>query len=95
MNRISWRARAREGALSLLAIGLLVAILAAADHRVRETASAVIAGGTSSGLGRGGGQLTAQASALLSAARDRTVEHTPLAAFTATAAILLVFMLRS
>jgi hypothetical protein len=95
MNTISWRARAREGALSVLAIGLLLAILAATDHRIRETASTVIANGTPSGLARGGSQLTAQASLLLSTARDRTIEHTPLAAFTATAAILLVFMLRS
>jgi hypothetical protein len=95
MKKVSWRARLREGAISFLALTALVTILFAADFRVRTEATRLTASASPRDLVRGGAQLHANASRLLMAARDQTVEHGPMAAFTATAGILLLFMLKT
>ena len=95
MKKVSWRARLREGAISLLALTALVTILFAADYRVRAEATRLTAGGSPASVVRGAAQLHADASKLLIAARDKTMENGPMAAFTATAGILLLFMLKT
>ena len=94
MKKVSWRARLREGAISLLALTALVTILFAVDFRVRAEATR-LTGGSPAGIARGAAQLHADASKLLIAARDKTVQNGPMAAFTATAGILLLFMLKT
>ena len=95
MNKVSWRARLREGAISVLALSALVTILFAVDFRVRAEATRLTSGGSPAGVARGAAQLQADASRLLIAARDKTVQNGPMAAFTATAGILLLFMLKT
>jgi hypothetical protein len=95
MKKVSWRARLREGAISLLVLSALVTILFAADFRVRAEATRLATIGSPGDLARGSARLTTNASRLLITARDQTVQHGPLAAFTATAGILLLFMLKT
>jgi hypothetical protein len=79
----------------VLALTALVTILFAVDLRVRAEATRLTSGGSPAGIARGAAQLHADASKLLIAAREKTVQNGPMAAFTATAGILLLFMLKT
>ena len=95
MKKVSLRARLREGAISVLALTALVTILFAVDFRVRAEATRLTSGGSPAGIARRAEELHADASKLLIAARDKTVQNGPMAAFTATAGIFLLFMLKT
>ena len=82
MKKVSLRARLREGAISVLALTALVTILFAVDFRVRAEATRLTGGGSPAGIARGAAQLHADASKLLIAARDKTVQNGPMAAST-------------
>ena len=94
MAKVTWQARVREGALSAMAIVVLLSVLMAVDYRVRDTAARVARADTST-LAGGSARFTATASRMWMIARDQTIEHAPLTAFTATAGILLLFMLKT
>ena len=93
--KVSRRARIREGALSLLAITALLSILYAADFRVREGATHIVSTTSNTGVVRYGGQFAADTSKVLRNVRDTGAQHGPMTAFVGTAAVLLVFMLKS
>jgi hypothetical protein len=92
---VSWRAKIREGALSLLAITALLSILYVADFRVREGATHIVSTTSNTGVVRYGGQFAADTSKVLRNVRDSGAEHGPMTAFVGTAAVLLLFMLKS
>ena len=94
-TRVSWRAKIREGALSLLAITALLSILYVADFRVREGATHIVSTTSNTGVVRYGGQFAADTSKVLRNVRDSGAEHGPMTAFVGTAAALLLFMLKS
>ena len=94
-TRVSWRAKIREGALSLLAITALLSILYVADFRVREGATHIVSTTSNTGVVRYGGQFAADTSKVLRNVRDSGAEHGPMTAFVGTAAVLLLFMLNS
>jgi len=94
-TRVSWRAKIREGALSLLAITALLSILYVADFRVREGATHIVSTTSNTGVVRYGGQFAADTSKVLRNVRDSGAEHGPMTAFVGTAAVLLLFMLKS
>jgi hypothetical protein len=94
-RKVSWRAKIREGALSLLAIATLVTVLYTADFRVREGATHIVSTTSNTGVVRYGGQLAADTSKVIRNVRDSGAEHGPMTAFVGTAAVLLLFMLKS
>ena len=94
-TRVSWRAKIREGALSLLAITALLSILYVADFRVREGATHIVSTTSNTGVVRYGAQFAADTSKVLRDVRDGGAQHGPMTAFVGTAAVLLVFMLKS
>ena len=95
MMKVSWYARIREGAISFLALVALVSILFVADYRMREQATRVVAAVSPAGIAQTGAELTANASKLVTDARNQGQQHAPLAAFMMTAGVLLLFMLKS
>ena len=95
MAKVSWRARTREGALSLLALTALVSILCVADYRVRERATSIVSTSSTSTVSLASSQFTADASKMMRGARDQAIQHAPMTAFLATAGVLLLFMLKT
>ena len=95
MTKVSWRARIREGALSLLALGTLLSVLYVADFRVREGATHIVSTTSNSGVAYYGGQLAADTSKMVRNAREGGAQHAAMTAFVGTAAVLLLFMLKS
>jgi hypothetical protein len=95
MRKVSWRARTREGALSLLALSTLLSILYFADIRVREGATHIVSTTSNSGVARYGSQLAADTSKLVRNAREGSLQHAAMTAFVGTAAVLLLFMLKT
>ena len=95
MTKVSWRARIREGALSLLALGTLLSVLYVADFRVREGATHIVSTTSNSGVAYYGGQLAADTSKMVRNAREGGAQNAAMTAFVGTAAVLLLFMLKS
>src|SRR5262245_62750037 len=75
MTKVSWRARIREGGLSLLALTALLSILYVADLRVREGTAHIASTTSNTGVVRYGNQFTADTSKLLRDVRDGGVQH--------------------
>jgi hypothetical protein len=95
MRKVSWRARIREGALSLIALSTLLSILYVADIRVREGATHIVSTTSNSGVARYGSQFAADTSKVVRNVREGGVQHAAMTAFVGTAAVLLLFMLKT
>lgn len=95
MRKVSWRARIREGALSLLALTALASILYVADFRLRDGATRIVGETSRSGVTQVSTQFTADTSKMIRNARDRSLQHAALTGFVASAGVLLLFMLKS
>jgi hypothetical protein len=95
MQKVSWRARIREGALSLLALSMLLSILYVADIRVREGATHIVSTASNTSVARYGSQFTADTSKLVRNVREGGVQQGVMTAFVGTAAVLLLFMLKT
>ncbi len=95
MTKVSWRARIREGALSLLALAMLLSVIYAADLRVREGATHIVSTTSNTSAVRYGSQFTAETSKVLLNIRERGAEHAAMTAFVGSAAVLLLFMLKT
>jgi hypothetical protein len=93
--KVSWHARVREGALSFLALAALVSVLYAADFRVREQATSIVAVTSPSNIAQGGAQFSASASKMVANVREQAMQHIPMASFLTTAGLLLLFMLKT
>jgi hypothetical protein len=94
-TKVSWRAKLREGALSLLALTALLSLLYVGDLRVREGTTHIASSTSNSGVVRYGNQFAADASKLLRDLRDGGMQHAALTAFVGSAGILLLFMLKT
>ena len=94
MTKVSWRARAREGAISILALATLLSILYVVDFRVRDGATHLFRATSGSNVTQLGSEVSSDAKLLLNA-RERGVEHAAMTAFVATAGVLLLFMLKT
>jgi hypothetical protein len=87
--------RLRDGLLSALCFGGVMAVLVAYDPRVRARVSE-LAGVTDTGsVPPLADRLSMLADVIWTAARDQSIEHAPLVVFAAAAALLLFFMLRT
>jgi hypothetical protein len=95
MTKVSWRAKIREGALSLLALTALVSILYAADFRVREGTTHIVSTTSNTGVVRYGSQFAAETSKVVRNLRDGGMQHAAMTAFVGSAAVLLLFMLKT
>jgi hypothetical protein len=95
MTKVSWRARIREGALSLLALAALLSVLYVGDLRVREGATHIVSTTSNSGVTRYGNQFGADTSKVLRNLRDGGVQNALMTAFVGSAALLLLCMLKS
>lgn len=82
----------REGVGSALCFGVLLIGLVAVDGRVRERFAAAATVDAASAWTTRVGDL---GSVVLETARDQSIEHAPLLIFTAAAAVLVLFMLRT
>ncbi len=87
--------RVGEALISMAAIGTIVAVLARFDPRVGDALSAWISGDPQSEIAAAISHFSRTASIVAAVAREQSVAHAPLAIFTAAAAVLLVFMLRT
>jgi hypothetical protein len=88
---IRTRVRIRDAVISVGAIGILIALLAITDDRVRERLTGVTTGAVSHQVARGTGQLTS----VSASARELIVDSGPLTILVITGAVLFVFMLRT
>jgi hypothetical protein len=95
MTKVSWRARIREGALSLLALAALLSVLYVADFRVREGATHIVSTTSNTSVVRYGSQLAAESSKALYNVREGGMQHAAMTAFVGSAAVLLLFMLKT
>jgi hypothetical protein len=95
MTKASWRARIREGTLSLLALTILLGVLYVADFRVREGATHITSTTSNTSVARYGSQFAADTSKVLRNIRDGGEQHAAMTAFVGTAAVLLLFMLKT
>jgi hypothetical protein len=93
--KVSWHARVREGAISFLALVALVSLLYAADFRVREQATRVVAATSPSNIAQDSAQFSANASKVVANVREQAMQHIPMATFLTTAGVLLLFMLKT
>jgi hypothetical protein len=94
-TKVSWRARIREGALSLVALTALLSILYVADFRVREGTTHIVSTSSNTGVVRYGNQFAADTSKVLRDVRDGGMQHAALTALVGSAAVLLLFMLKT
>lgn len=85
------RVRIRDAFVSVAAIAILIALLAATDDRIRERLSGVTAGAVSHQLTRGSGQLAITGVA----ARDWVADSGPLTVLVVAGTVLFVCMLRT
>ena len=95
MTKVSFRARLREGALSLLALGVLLSVLYVADYRVREGATHIVSTPSNTSVTRYGSQVAADSSKVWRTVRDGGVQNAAMTAFVGSAAVLLLCMLKS
>jgi hypothetical protein len=93
--RVSWHARIREGAISFIALAGLVSLLYAADFRVREQATRMVAATSASNVAQDSARFSASASKLVANVREQAMQHIPMATFLTTAGVLLLFMLKT
>ena len=85
------RVRVRDALISVAAIGILIALLAITDDRVRERLTGLTSGAVSHQLADGSGRLrTAGATA-----HEWVVDSGPLATLVVCGTVLFVFMLRT
>jgi hypothetical protein len=94
-TKVSWRAKMREGALSLIGLAALLSILYVGDLRVREGTTHIASSTSNSGAVRYGSQFAADTSKLVRDLKDGTIQHAAMTAFVGSAAVLLLFMLKT
>ena len=85
----------REGALSLLALATLLSVVYVADFRVREGATHIVSTTSNSSVALYGSQFAADTSKLVRNVKEGGVQHAAMTAFLGTAAVLLLFMLKT
>jgi hypothetical protein len=85
-----------EAAISLLALGVLLAALVAVDDRVRERVVRFL--GTkpnSAELVGAGKEISGVVAVVFDAVKDQSMAHAPLVIFALAATVLVLFMLRT
>ncbi len=84
-----------EAIASAVCLCAIVGSLVAVDPRVHDRVEAFVVQASSQGAGSWGERGQALVSAVVQAARDRTLDQAPLLVFAAVGAALLIFMLRT
>jgi hypothetical protein len=84
-----------EALMSAGTVAILLLVLVAADHRVRDQISERVVARPSVELTSASRQLNDLTNIVTRAARDQSRGHAPLLIFTLAAAVLVVFMLRT
>ena len=85
-----------DALISVGALGVLIAMLAAFDPRVREQISLrVSAGQPAAQVANAEATVRNLASVVFTAAREQSIEHAPLVIFVLLATVLFLFMLRT
>jgi len=82
----------REGLLSALLFGGILAMLISVDPQVRDQAENLVRNNSMSSLTS---RATDLGSALISAARHQSIDNAPLVVFTTVGVVLTLFMLKS
>jgi hypothetical protein len=95
MKKMSARLRARDGAVSLLGFFAVLGSLVLVDERVGRHVKALLEHGPGRDFDAVGSRLSMLGDALLTAARDQSIDHAPMLAFTAVAIVLVFFMTRT
>lgn len=86
----------QDALISAGALALVLIVLVSIDDRVREHYASIVRSTASpAGLTAVGVQIRDAGAVTLLVAKDRSVEHAPVAIFVAAAAMLVVFMLRT
>jgi hypothetical protein len=83
--------RIRDAMISVAAIGILIALLAVTDGRVRERLAGVTASAVSNQFATGTGRLAS----VSADARELVADHGPLTVLVIAGTVLFVFMLRT
>jgi hypothetical protein len=90
------RQAARDAALSIVALGILVLVIVGVDARAREQIWMRIAPQhAAETVSAAGAQARSLTAVVVDALRDQALEHTPQSAFVLVALLLFVFMLRT
>ena len=85
-----------DALISITALTVLLALLAAVNGRVRhEVSSRLNAARAQTEVAEVAANVHSVADDLFDAARDQTIEHAPLAIFVIAACVLTIFMLRT
>ncbi|HXH07557.1 MAG TPA: hypothetical protein VNI83_13325 [Vicinamibacterales bacterium] len=87
--------RLRDGLLSLLCFGGVMAALVAYDPRVRARVAELAGTADTTSVPPLADRLSMLASVIWTAVRDQSLEHAPLVLFAVAGAVLLFFMLRT
>jgi hypothetical protein len=78
--------------ISMAAVAVLLAVLVSIDPRVREQ---LVLTARSASIGQVGSELARTGSVLVTAAREQSVEHAPLAVFILAGTLLFILMART
>jgi hypothetical protein len=81
----------KQSVVSVAVFGLVLMLLVSVDPRVREKASEVV---SPSGVSTLSSRATDLGGTLVSAARDQSIQNSPLVIFAAVGAILVLFMIK-
>jgi hypothetical protein len=84
-----------EAVASAVCLAIVLVSLVAIDHRVRDRFDALVSQTSAGGVTGLSDGASAFASAIVQAARDRSIDQAPLLVFTVVGAGLLFFMLRT
>jgi len=81
--------------MSVGTLGVLIAILAAFDERMREQVMLRVNGSPSAQMANAGATVRTLSAVVFDVVKDQSIEHAPLVIFVLLATVLLLFMLRT
>jgi hypothetical protein len=93
MTKSTWRA-CSDALISASAVAIVLIVIVAADARVREQARSLVDTAPSYTVASASAEVRRVGSVLWLSARERSLDHGPVVVFVATAAVLLLCMMR-
>jgi hypothetical protein len=95
MKRVSPLMRARDWAGSLAGFLIVFIALIAVDDRVARHLRALVSHSPAGEVSEVTGRFSSLGQAIVTAARDQSIDHAPMLVFTAAAVVLVFFMIRT
>ena len=95
MKRVSPMMRARDWAGSLAGFLLVFGALVSVDDRVARHVRALVSHSPAGEVSEVTNRFSALGQAIVTAARDQSIDHAPMLVFTAVAFVLVFFMVRT